>query len=277
LKAGGTADIDAVNNDLSQIVDGNYATLQLLQLPLNPAFNAQTPGSFFQQEGARPDLATPSGANPIIGQLQPTRFQLQQPANALHLVWQALDADGNFQCSYPLNAGAHCYAGSGGPFGFLDTLDWSAAGPQSFWAMGWIRLNGMGAWIQVSLHPSWMHKEAPIPDAPAVPTGNYTEGAGAVLPMGGVASVAGPISFFDWIGYWDGLGILSQGPNGRNAFILAMASINISVSTVGDTGGNLKNYAVPNATGRIPGQQSTQAGQKAGDILVPAGGKRGCP
>jgi hypothetical protein len=57
---------------------------------------------------------------------------------------------------------------------------------------------------------------------------------------------------------------------------LAMAAINLNASSIGT--GDLVSYAVPNSSGRQPGQSSANQAQKQRDILVRAGnGKKGCP
>lgn len=276
MRAGGTCDLPALNEDLSQVNDGNYATSNLIQLPLDPNFssaNVVTPGLGL---GLRPDLQTPNtGANPIIGQTPVTRFNLQQPANGIQLLWEALDQNGNYQCSYPLNSlsniqgtGVSTLAGiqySGGEIGTTgDTR----------WAKGWIRLNGQGLWFPMSLLPATETMAPPTVVTGTTGTGspNYSMAQSMVNPRTGFSSIIGPISFFDWIGFWDGVGDITDGPNGANAFILAALYVNMGLGSNGGSLGAVPNYAIPNSSGRQVAQNQANAQQRTSDILVPPGG-----
>lgn len=260
MKPGGTLNTKIFQADLNEIQSGQFYGSTLIRLPLlgtfrqgaNDAANATSATPY----GARPDLATASARNPIAGnvangaQITPVRVQIQEPANCLQLVWHALDAGGNYECSYPLNS-----AGNADP----TSHSWPAtlADTRQRWAFGWIRLNGLGAWFPMSLLPSTQW----------VDTGGYL----SVFPFGGFSSINAPMSFFDWIGYWDGGGVINESPQGgvgaSNAFVLAITSVNTSLSSNGSTLGNVSNYASPSGSGTeaVPANTDTQRNQ---DILV---------
>lgn len=285
MKAGGTFDLDAQTNDIGQIVDGNYPTSSLIQLPIQPTAFSFAQGGFGGElgEGARPDLNTPdSAANPIAGNpaIAVTRFNLQQPANLLQLIWSCLDANGNYQTSYPINDIANMSTDAGGQAAsvFLGQADFAAAITNTRWAYGWIRLNGQGVWHQMSLLPVIHHAYAPQP-APQDPTINTGFGWGglAIRANGGHSSIAGPIAFFDWIGYCDGEGSV-LGPNGDNSFILAIATANLSLGSAEGTLGGVAGYSLPNSSGIRPGAVAGTTVQRQNDILTPMRGtKRPCP
>jgi hypothetical protein len=280
MRAGGTLDLDALTDDVSQIADGNYATTSLLQLPLDPNFSQDyaQPGT---DAGARMDLSVPvTGANPIVGNVVSTRFSLQQPANAIQLIWDCIDSNGNYQVSYPLNSLDNYnpgWAGAGSPSfgqGVIYRTD-NISGDDyatAYWARGFIRLNGAGIWFPMSLFPSTENIPPPALSSTAT-NGGFSNGI--ISCLSGFSSLAGPISFFDWIGYWDGAGV-TDGPNGDNSFILALVTTNLSLSSNRGSNGNLANYAVPNSSGRKQMTVANATTQKRGDILVPQqGGRKG--
>lgn len=240
--AGGTFNTKVFQNDLNQIQSGQYATSALLRLPLLSTFHAGGASAVF---GGRPDLATDTQHNPIVGntsngaQVMPIRITIPEPANCLQLVWQALDNGGNYQCSYPLNAAANADATG---FSLL-----------KYWAFGWMRVNGLGPWFPLSLMQA-------------------TSTDSIVYPYGGFTSIVAPMSFVDWVGYWDGTGDLSHGPGGGNAFLLAITSINLSLASNGGTMGDIANYAIPSGSGaeQVPPNTDTQRNQ---DVLVRGNGR----
>lgn len=248
MKPGGTFNTKVFQNDLNEIQGGQAPTHQLLQLPLTATFKASGATTPY---GARPDLRTTSGRNPIVGNgVQPIRIPLQQPCNSIQLVWQALDPNGNYVCSYPLNSLANVDA--------TPTPSWpvsqgTTANP-NYWGFGWMRLNGLGPWFAMSLLPS--HGTA--------------AGYLSVYPFGGFSSINAPMSFVDWIGYWDGLGDLTTGPNGGNAYLLAMATSNLSVSSAGASIGQVNNYATPSGSGPESGIGNYDS-TRSQDVLVKAG------
>jgi hypothetical protein len=276
MQAGGTLDLPALTNDLNQVTDGNYATTTLIKLMLINSFSANTTGvESGQEDGGLPLLSLPSGQNPMVNQLQVQRVNLPQPANSIQLVWHCIDTNGNYACSYPINAQANHNNGTigGGSAGFLSAYDNEEIG---YWAYGWIRLNGQGIWWPMSLLPS-IRAIGASNFGPTAVTANQNVGAYAIEPFGGMSSISGPIAFFDWIGYWDGRGdTVLSGDNTPNAYLLAVLSTNLSTSSPGQTLGANPNYAVPNSSGRAPGQQGASTAQKAADILVNSSGTTGC-
>jgi hypothetical protein len=187
--------------------------------------------------GGRPDRRTDNTQNPIVGnvaegaQIIPTRIQLQQPCNSIQLVWHALNQAGNYETSYPINSDNNALA-----------ADWpltaQAPGDVAYWAYGWLRLNGQGVWFPMSLLPSTEWKQTPSGDSFL-----------AALPFGGFTSINAPMSFIDWVGYWDGAGSIDRGPDGAGAHILAIASANLSLSSSRGSLGSFMNYATPNGSG----------------------------
>lgn len=266
MRPGGTVNTKVFQADLNEIQSGQFYNPSLIRLPLLPLFrqgatdaaNATSATPY----GGRPDLATATLSNPIVGNtaggsgILPVRIQIQEPANCLQLIWHALDPGGNYQCSYPLNS-----AGNADP----TSHSWPAtiADTRQRWAFGWLRLNGLGPWFPMSLLPSTQWVDG----------GSYL----AVFPFGGFSSINAPMSFFDWVGYWDGGGVTAESPLGgvgaSNAFILAITSVNTSLSSNGGTLGNIANYATPSGSGTeaTPPNTDTQRNQ---DILVRSGNGR---
>jgi hypothetical protein len=246
--AGGTFNTRVFQNDLNQIQSGQYTGPTLLKLPLLQTFHASGGATFY---GTRPDSSTITAGNPIVGnvangaQIIPSRIHVPQPTNCIQLVWHALDFAGNYQCSYPIQTGANTPGGGGGGFPMIGSSN-------PCWAFGWLRLNGLGPWLPMSLLPS------------AVTMGtDYL-----VFPFGGFSSIAAPMSFFDWVGYWDGAGVTGFGPDGAsNTHILAIASVNLSLSSNGETLGSISNYASPSGSGIEPQPPNTDT-QRNQDILV---------
>jgi hypothetical protein len=264
MRAGGTCDLPALNEDLNQITDGNYSSIALITLPL-----LFSNGDISPLFGARMDLGTPSGSNPILGQISPTRVTLLQPANSITLITDAIDENGNYVASYPFSSIDNYQRQGDSIQGFM----WLDNGNSLNWAKGFIRLNGVGMWLPMSLMP---YSGLGTGDSQLNISNTSTQGFFA--PWAGFSSVAGPISFFDWIGAWDGVGSTdnSLDPNATIPNLLAMAAINLNASSIGT--GDLVSYAVPNSSGRQPGQSSANQAQKQRDILVRAGnGKKGCP
>jgi hypothetical protein len=264
MKPGGTLNTRVFLNDMNQIQSGQFYAPALIRLPLIRTFRQGATGSdvaqFQAAYGGRPDLRTDTGRNPIVGnvaagaQIIPARIQVQEPANCLQLLWHALDASGNYQASYPIVDPTNCYNGSAG----FDK-GWPLTGadqslPQH-WAFGWLRLNGLGPWFPMSLLPStmWMTESRYL----------------SVFPFGGYSSITAPMSFFDWVGYWDGAG----NTNGVDPYLLAVTSINTSVSSNGATLGNVSNYATPSGSGIEPQAPNTDT-QRSQDILVRSGNGR---
>jgi hypothetical protein len=269
MRAGGSLDLDALNEDNNQISDGNYATTSLLKLPIFDGYSALTggsPGVRSSGVGGLPQLGTISQDNPVVGQVQVTRFTLQQPANSIQLVWHCLDENGNYQSSYPLNHDGNFITDSSDPpQGFLTQYD-APPFDNSFWAYGWIRLNGQGVWWPMSLLRSYGRSEG----LGAInQTGSYV-----AFPNGGFSSLSGPISFFDWIGFWDGAGVNTDVNGNPNGWILAIVSANYATSSNGGSAGQIQNYAVPNSSGRKQGHDNANIDQKNKNILVPMGGRK---
>jgi len=277
MKSGGTFDLDANLEDIAQIVDGNYVTSQLLHLPLDPNFvGVNDPTQAGGNLGLRPDTQTfNTGTNPVVGQTKVTRFNLQQPANNIQLLWHCLDTDGNYDCSYPLNSKNNLQQ-FGTQASFIQYLSGAIGGglggSAMRWAMGWIRLNGLGIWWPMSLLP---HSEMFPSEIPKLTAGATVADSfpGAIInPTGGVSSISAPISFFDWVGFWDGGGDVTDGPLGPAAYLLAVITANMSMGSNRGSYGTNPNYATPNSSGRKPGQDAKNQGQKQGDVLIPPGG-----
>lgn len=281
MRAGGSLNTRVIQNDLNEIQSGQPNSPQLIYLPLLGNFRQgnddASASAWVHPYGGRPDLRTDTGANPIIGNTQggtaimPTRIQLQQPANCLQLLWHALDTSGNYVCSFPINNGGPFPNGNAipqgnaaGPAGWPLTLP--EAGMRGGWAMGWVRLNGVGPWLPMSLMPStaWMQ-----PQTTATPPAGEAGGYLGALPFGGFSSIAAPMSFIDWLGYWSGSGNIG-GPTGNNLYLLALASANMALSSNGQTLGVVSNYAVPSGSG--PEQQPPNTDtQRSQDVLVRSG------
>lgn len=242
--AGGTFNTTVFQNDLNQIQSGQYATPSLLRLPLLSTFHATVTSPIY---GARPDLATGTAQNPIVNnvangaRISPTRIIIPEPANSLQLVWHALDPGGGYECSYPLNSAANA-----------TTFGWPI---ETHWAFGWLRVNGLGPWFPMSLFKS----------VDIINTGQQN----GIFPWGGFSAITGAMSFVDWVGYWDGLGDITTGPSAGNAYILAITSVNMSLSSNGGSLGDVANYAVPSGSGpqQTPPNTDTQRNQ---DTLVRA-------
>jgi hypothetical protein len=263
MRAGGTCDLPALNEDLNQITDGNYAALALITLPL--LFKSTLSGNAF---GSSWQIQTPSGSNPVIGQIPVTRVTLLQPANSLTLIPDAIDENGNYVASYPFQTLLNL-EGDG-----LEGYKFFQEGTGQFFAKGFIRLNGAGMWIPMSLMPFIFTGTGATTGEP------NTQTQGTMSPWSGFSSLAGPISFFDWVGGWDGTGETGNtlDPDATVPSILAMAAINLNAMSPGNGIGSLVSYATPNSSGRQPGQGATNTTQKQQDILVRAGnGKKGCP
>jgi hypothetical protein len=264
--AGGTLNTRVIQNDLNQIESGQFYASNLIRLPLlanfrevDPHYTANGPS------GGRPDLSTDNKRNPIVNNIaggvaiRATRIQIQQPANCLQLLWHALDANGNYYCSFPLND-PNNYAGDG--IGYPATpLDLTATGSRT-WAFGWLRINGIGPWFPMSLLPTMQWINTTVGTAIA----GYLD----VFPFGGFASISAPMAFVDWVGYWSNLGSAAAGPMGDNHYILACTSINLSVSSHGNAMGMVQNYATPSGSGVEP-QPSPTDTQRNQDILVRSG------
>lgn len=249
MRPGGTINTKVFQADLNEIQSGQYSTSSLLRLPLLNTFHASAASAY--PFGARPDMSTSTQRNPIVNgtaggaAILASRIIIPEPANCLQLVWHALDPGGNYECSYPIN----------------DSSNATVPGWQTStrWAFGWLRLNGQGPWFPMSLYKSM----------DVLASGDQS----GVFPYGGYSSIAAPMSFVDWIGYWDGVGNTSNGPSGGNAYILAISSVNISVSSNGATMGSIENYATPSGSGTeaVPPNTDTQRNQ---DILVRSGNGR---
>lgn len=253
--AGGSLNTKVFQADLNEIQSGQANSPSLLRLPLLKTFYQITALDNAAAYGGRPDISTQNGANPIVGnmangaQIRPYRIALPQPTNCIQLVWHALDPGGNYECSYPLNS----------PNNFNGTLrGWplAAFAGGGHWAMGWLRLNGLGPWFPMSLFNSTDQSYGGT-------NGNYL----TAYPFGGFSSITGPMSFVDWMGYWDGVGDIGTGPMGGNAYVLAIASSNLALSSNGNSLGLVNNYAVPSGSGAevIPPNTDTIRNQ---DILV---------
>jgi hypothetical protein len=199
-------------------------------------------------------------------QIQPTRIQIQEPANCLQLVWHALDPGGNYQCSYPLNSTTGAFFNSTDTTrGWGVTATFNGGASMQRWAFGWLRINGLGPWFPMSLLPSTSWVSNP-------PNASYL----AVFPFGGFNSINAPMSFIDWVGFWDGAGVLNDGPMGsgsNNAHILAITSVNLSLSSNGGTLGNVANYATPSGAGTEASGANTD-NQRNQDLLVGSGNGR---
>ena len=263
MKAGGTFNTRVHQNDLNEIQSGQIYTSTLLRLPLIPGFrsgmNAGEVGASATPYGGRPDRRTTNAENPIVGnvaegaQILPTRIQLPQPCNSIQLVWHAINENGSYDCSYPINSDNNVING-----------DWpltspdAAGGSVSHWAFGWLRLNGQGVWFPMSLLPAvdWR-------TASSVAAGSYM----AAFPFGGFASVTAPMSFVDWVGYWDGAGSIDRGPDGASAHLLAIASANLSLSSPRGAVGGVNNYATPSGSGPEGVAPSTDSARSQ-DVLV---------
>jgi hypothetical protein len=242
MRAGGTFNTKVFQADLNEIQSGQYATSNLIHLPLLTTFHALTGST--TPFGGRPDTATATAQNPIVGnvasgaQILASRIQITEPANSLQLLWHVLDQGGNYQCSYPMNSPLNNY--------------WDV-NTNGHWAFGWLRVNGNGVWFPMSLMKStdWIAAQQL-----------------GIFPYGGFNSISCPMSFVDWIGYWDGTGTITN-----NAYILAVTSVNTSLASNGGSLGDITNYATPSGSGTevTPANTDTQRNQ---DILVRGGNGR---
>lgn len=248
MKPGGSFNTRVYQNDLNQIQSGQYATSALIRLPLTSTFHAGGSPTPF---GGRPDLNMDTIRNPIVGNVAngatvtPFRITLPEIANCIQLVWQALDNAGNYQCSYPLNTSGNALAPDG--FNLL-----------THWAFGWMRVNGLGPWLPMSLMKStdWAAGGTKL----------------CAYPFGGFSGITAPMTFLDWIGYWDGQGDITDGPGSGNAFVLALTSVNTSLTSNGGSLGDVANYATPSGSGteQVPPNTDTQRNQ---DVLVRQNGR----
>jgi hypothetical protein len=266
MKAGGTFDLDAQTNDLQQVVDGNYVSTTLIKLPLTISLVSNR--NFW---GCQPNLTTPDGGNPLVPNFPSTRFQLPQPATSISLAPTCLDSDGNWCGSYPLQNQANL-----GNFGTDDPVTGFAYWAQTAqnYAFGYMRLNGQGIWWPMSLQP-FSASQGPVGE-PAY-TGK-APGVAALFPSSGYSTLAGPISFIDWIGIWDGVGVAfdeNNNPPPSGLHLLAIITANMTASGSSSALAGPQTYAVPNSSGRIQGTAAAGNAQKGSDILVRAGGTRG--
>lgn len=249
MRPGGTINTKVFQADLNEIQSGQYSTNSLLRLPLLNTFHSAAANPYVY--GARPDLQTQSQRNPIVGnvaggaQITASRIIIPEPANCLTLVWHALDPGGNYECSYPINDSSN-----------VSAMGWQVT---ERWAFGWMRLNGQGVWFPMSLFKSM----------DVINAGDQS----GIFPFGGYTSILAPMSFVDWVGYWDGVGNTSNGPSGGNAYILAISSINTSVSSNSGTIGQVANYATPSGSGTEASLPNTDT-QRNQDILVRSGNGR---
>jgi hypothetical protein len=261
MRSGGSFDIDAHNDDLTQIADGNYASISILKLPLQTKIS-QGGNSYF---GGGLHTLTPTQLNPIVGQVQPARFSLKQPANSIALVTQALDENGDFVVSYPFNSSYENTGEEDNQLGNFLYADQGGISNGNLYAFGFMRLNGVGAWLQMSL--------LPLTASLAPATFSGSSGINNIIQMGwaGHSSVAGPISFIDWIGYCDADGDTSgpDGGYGSNQYILAAVTCNISLSGRSGSIGDVRGGAIPNSSGRSARNVDAQVKQKQRDVLVP--------
>ena len=92
----------------------------------------------------------------------------------------------------------------------------------------------------------------------------------SAFPFGGFSSITGPMSFIDWIGYWDGAGVIVAGPQGTNAHILALASANMSLSSNRASIGQVQNYASPSGSGPQTDPQTVDT-VRSQDVLTRTG------
>jgi hypothetical protein len=203
MVAGGTINVKTYSNDLSQIDALQYPAMQLISLPL---LNS-------------PEFAGKPGINGYAGLVNGainvsaytiTTIPIVAPATGLTLVSNGFDEQGNYHVA--------CPNGEQQP---TET---------DYWACGYARFNGIGAWLPLSLMPTlW---------PAAGPQGWWG---------GGFGSVSGAFRKIEWIGF--NQGCAARGSSATPE-MLAILSINWSLVAPVAGQGDTRAYAFPDANAK---------------------------